>query len=244
MERILNFRTLAEGVHNKEGKKIRPNTILRSGELSHASEKDLNTLKKYGLKNIYDFRAENELIHSPQLIDKDFISHHYDILEQAGNFDTRRMSNVTQEMLINFMAKMYSDKFGTTTKYKGIFNSILNQEEDPFLFHCSAGKDRTGIFGIILMFVLDFELEDIKNEYLKVDEKSMAILLSKMTKQLGIQDEKAVELMAELMKNKVEYFDAYYSRAIKDHGDYDNYLESHLGVSKEMKDAFKTKYLI
>ncbi|MFA7055910.1 MAG: tyrosine-protein phosphatase, partial [Acholeplasmataceae bacterium] len=60
MTHIKNFRELAKGIYNHEGKKIKPNLIFRSGELSKASNNEIQEMVDYGIKTIYDLRNPYE----------------------------------------------------------------------------------------------------------------------------------------------------------------------------------------
>ncbi len=245
MLKILNFRHLAKGVKNKEGKTIKPNTIFRSGALGYAAKTDILRLRHFGIKNIYDFRSENEVKMIPQLDEKHFTTHHFDILEEAANSDTKSYLDKTRDELNERAIKMYSQEFGTTEGYKDAVSSIRAQENPEFLFHCTAGKDRTGVFGAIIMMILDFDMADIKSEYLDIDKRSMKILGNHLLKKSGVNP-KDVDLSKfdGVMGVLPEFFDAYFDTIIKNHGDTQTYLFEKVGVTPEIKSDFKKKYLV
>ncbi len=245
MLKILNFRHLAKGAINKEGKTIKPKTIFRSGALGYAAKTDIMRLKHYGIKNIYDFRSEKEISKIPQLSAQNFNTHHFDILEEAANSDTKTYLEKSKQELIDHTTALYSNDFGTTDGYKGAVSKIYNQDTPEFLFHCTAGKDRTGIFGTIIMMILDFDIDEIRKEYLDIDKRSMKILGNHLLKHAGVNPKDVdISKFEGVMGVLPEFFDAYFDTVIKNHGDIETYLFEKVGVTPEMKSDLKQRYLV
>ncbi len=245
MLKILNFRTLAKNATNIEGKRIIPNTVFRSGAIAYASKMDVRKLKSYGLKDIYDFRSKKEIASMPTLSSNHFATHHFDILEEAANSDPNNYINLTREELNSGVIKLYSEDFAATDGYKDVVACIANQKNTPFLFHCTAGKDRTGIFGAIFMMILDFDLQSIKNEYLKIDKRSMRILGRHMLKKTGVKSKDIDSSKFEgVMGVLPEFIDAFFNSVFNSHKSINSYLEEKVGVTPAMKAELKSKYLI
>ena len=245
MLKILNFRTLAKDAQNREGKKIRPNTIFRSGVLSYASKSDIRKLKSLGIRDVYDFRNHDELSMMPALDDGYFQIHHFDILEEAAHADTSVYLGLTREQLNQGAIKMYYEDFGTTEGYRDAVAAVALQQNPHFLFHCTAGKDRTGIFGAILMMMLDFDSEAIKKEYTTIDKRSMRILGRQMLKKVGLKlKDVDISKFEGIMGVLPEFIDAYFDRILNDHANFDIYLEKKAGITPEIKSFFKARYLV
>jgi protein-tyrosine phosphatase len=235
---------LAEGVKNKNGKEIKPNTIFRSGNLSMASASDIEQLQKLNINQIFDFRAEDEIMSQPFLSVEDIKTSHYDILKEAGNYHPSEMKLHEFNKVEELMRGMYEEQFSTTDKYKGIFEEILEMDQHEFLFHCTAGKDRTGIFGILIMHILEFDTEDMMHEYLKMDMKSLMMLIHGMMKSYNLEGKVNPEEMKEMLLNKESYFNGFMEGVIKHHGSLDNFIRYQVGVTDEMIETFRERYLV
>ncbi len=239
MERIINFRELASGVKNKDGKIIKPGTIFRCGTVGSASENDIKELKKRSIKNIYDFRGESELKEVGFLNDAYFVTNHHSILDEAS-VNTSSYESLSPEIIGKMMVGLYAKKLPNTVKYKNVIDQILKQNEEQFIFHCSAGKDRTGIFGILLMYILDFDIEDIKNEYLQIEQKSIEIMMKKFKNKLPNGNVEDYHILFTITE---DFFNSYMIGINESYGNLDNYLEK-IGVSNEDKLELRKKYLI
>ena len=245
MLKILNFRPLAKNAVNKNGKTIKSKTIFRSGAISYAAKTDILKIKSLGIRDIYDFRNHDELNAMPTLTNPALETHHFDILKAAAHADTNVYINLTREQLNDGALQMYRDSFGTTEGYKGAVLKIAEQENPQFLFHCTAGKDRTGIFGAILMMILDFDRDAIKKEYLTIDERAMRILGRKMLKKAGLKPKDVdISKFDGIMGVLPEFIDAYMDRIMSDYKDTDSYLMEKAGVTPEIKTLFQERYLV
>lgn len=245
MIKILNFRTLGKKSINNEGRKIKPNTIFRSGTVSFASRYDIRRLKSLGIKDIYDFRGNKELISMPPISDDLINTHSFDILGAAAHADAKAYLHLTKEELNKGVISLYAKDFAQTEKYREVIATILKQENPEFLFHCTAGKDRTGIFGAILMMILDFDKEAIIKEHLAISNISVHINAIFMLKKSGVK-RKDVDLnkFEGILRVFPEYLDAYYDSILKNHKNIDEYLKEKVGITPEIKTELKERYLI
>lgn len=245
MQRILNFRNLAKNAMNMEGKIIKPDTIFRSGALAYASGGDVKKLKKLGIRDIYDFRNDNERNIMPPLSDDFFSTHSYDILEEAAQADAKAYLDKTRQELDQGIIDLYANDFVNTEKYSGAIQNIANQDNPQFLFHCSAGKDRTGIFGAIIMMILDYDIKTIKNEYLILSKRSMRIMARQMLKKTGVKAKDVdVKKFAGVLGVFPQFIEAYLDSILSNYDLIDDYLKDKAGVTPEIKEHFKKTYLV
>lgn len=241
MEKIINFRPLARGLINRDGKHIRENTILRSGEISEASEHDLKTLTDYSIRYIYDFRSAQEVKRAPALSDTLFKTLHVDIAKDASPYSPDLLK-IDPEEGISMMAQMYGALAGAAGRYQPAIESILAQEADAFLYHCTAGKDRTGIFSAILMMAMDFDTVAIKEEYLRIDAPQMEAVKAQMLQQLGLPQHTAQ--LNFMFAVREEYIDAFLDAVMRTRGGTDIYLSTVLGITAETKRFLQERYLV
>jgi protein-tyrosine phosphatase len=241
MQSILNFRPLAQGVKNRSGKAIRQNTILRGGIAKRVSENDITALMSLGVRYIYDFRNAYEIAEIPSLSSDKFTTVHFDIIPQAAPRSYARLKTTDADTVKNVMAGRYATHFARTDAYKPVIKSILSQDSPGFLFHCTAGKDRTGIFGAILMLALDFDIDDIRTEYLTIDQPQVDDMKHAFFASVGHTGASAH--LEPLFTVLPEYINAYIEGVLSSFGSFDNYLLTACGINAAAKAQLQQTYL-
>ena len=199
-------------------------------------------LTSLGIRYIYDFRSAFEIAETPPLPADQFTTRHYDIVPQAAPRSYARLSGVNANAVKNIMAERYATHFARTDAYKPVIKSILSQDTAGFLFHCTAGKDRTGIFGAILMLALDFDIDDIRTEYLTINQPQVDIMKRALFASLGHTGGTAH--LEPLFTVLPEYFDAYIRGVLGAFGSFDNYLLSACGIDAAAKTQLQERYLV
>ncbi len=134
------------------GNPLNKNAFLRSDNTDNLSENDLNKLKEMNVKTVIDLRYPNETEKAPDKFkDLDWVKYH----------------NIT--IAVNRKYSLY-DRYVKALEckklMKNIFETIANTEEGTILFHCTYGKDRTGILSMLLLGIANVKNEDIVKNYL------------------------------------------------------------------------------
>ena len=113
------------------------------------------------------------------------------------------------------------------------FDKLINLPDDQsLLFHCTAGKDRTGIGAALFLYSLGVPYKTIVEDYTatnyyRKDENVKAI--AGMTKMMNIDPDAAKAMMAA----KKEYLDANFAAIKQQYGSVDNYLKTQIGLTNE-----------
>ncbi|MEO8541236.1 MAG: tyrosine-protein phosphatase [bacterium] len=174
-EGIHNFRELAN--YEFAGGAIRPGRIYRSGALELMSEADREWLaEELEIRTILDLRHADELAlrKGPHPLEERVRPH--SIFPQ-----TNRLEDVTAELnglhgvgISPARYLHYLDIGGD--RLASAFQLFAEEENYPFLVHCTAGKDRTGVLLGLIMEVLGCSDEDIANEYGLSDANTDALI--------------------------------------------------------------------
>ena len=242
MENIINFRPLADNIQNRGGKRIKTNTIFRSGLLTGAAPADIAALHSMDVRYIYDFRSPFEVAAEPALSTGEFTTLNFDIVPQAAPRNYAKLHDVDPDSVADIMTARYAEHFSVTDAYKPVVKSILSQDTPGFLFHCSAGKDRTGIFGAILMMALDFDMGDIRAEYLTIDQEQVDEMKRNFLASVGHTEN--TDHLDPLFTVLPQYFDAYTQGVLRDHDSFDDYLESVCGIDDIVREMLQERYLV
>jgi protein-tyrosine phosphatase len=163
---IYNFRDLG-GYQTKCGRPVIWRRLFRSGELHKINENDLDQLQvEIGLKSVLDLRSDLELREKGVgLISlSGFKYFNVSLISDGGDKEgnQRRYQNLTN--MGEFYIKLSRQKeFGR--KIIEALEVIANPINHPLVFHCSAGKDRTGILAALVLDFLGVSENDIAADY-------------------------------------------------------------------------------
>lgn len=156
--------------------------FLRSGGVSGATESDIAFLLDYGVKTVIDLRTPTELSAQPNPFmnrtEVNYVNVNLSDMEDTeASVSSMQEINLEEEFI---MGKMYIEMLERKHRIKEIFDAVL-QEEGTVLYHCSAGKDRTGVVSLLLLGLAGAEKHDIVSNY----EISFTNLESKMDTHLS-----------------------------------------------------------
>ena len=160
-EAVFNFRDLG-GYWTRGGQTVAWRRLFRSSELHHMSSHDMIQLKEeIRLRSVIDLRNSIQLVPFSPL--NEVGAEYYNIPLIDGVNDKE---NIYQDFLN--MGEIYSyyvshEKFGR--RVVEALEIIAEPDNLPLVFHCSAGKDRTGILTAIVLGILGVTDEDIIEDY-------------------------------------------------------------------------------
>lgn len=251
MVTITNFRDIG-GIKNKAGKEILTDVFLRSGELSNLTKDDEQRLATaYRLSKIIDLRSEAEVKERPDKSVPKTEYIHIDILEDITDEGASIEDFVkigSPEKSAAYMEKLYADIALNPTAQKGykrFFEEILAlEQEESLLFHCFAGKDRTGIAALLVLESLDVPKEAIYTDYLLTNQlrkQENAMILEQAKKaQLA---ENNLEALHVALNVDSSYLDSFYQTVGQEYGNISAYLKQAIGVDKEMIETINHRFL-
>ena len=154
LESTMNTREL--GMYRIQGTKnyTLSNRIYRSDRCESLSASDKKLLLDRDITTIIDLRSEQEAETKPSAFssDSDFIVFHYPIVEGMLPPNSR------EAVPVSYMEIAHADCV------KEVFKTIADAN-GGVLFHCTAGKDRTGVVSAILLALVGVSDEDIVYDY-------------------------------------------------------------------------------
>jgi len=169
LEGAANFRDLG-GYPSSDGRYVRWGLVYRSGHLANLTASDYQYLNSLGIRMICDVRTEGERTRFPT----HWIGQAPIILTVPIGPD--RDIKVRQEELRRSLASSGAAPPNLSSSYDryvidfadqyGVMLSRLAAGNLPAVEHCSAGKDRTGIFSAILLIVLGVPRNIVIQDYL------------------------------------------------------------------------------
>ena len=233
-----NFRDLG-GLKNLTGQTIQPNRLIRAAKLADLTDEDLTYLKNYGVEKVIDFRTAEEIAGAP---DKKIADANYLVLPVfkedttqstitptalyqkilAGESGAKRMQLSYQEFVLTDDAHR---------AYQQFFKEILTLDKG-LIFHCTAGKDRTGFGAFLILHALNVPEATIEQNYLATNTY-LAPELEKTLSYARTQgaDDNFLENITALLVARPEYLQTAEKAIAVNFGDVPRFLNEAIGLA-------------
>ncbi len=149
-----NLRDLG-GYTAADGKRVRRGLVFRSAALSNLTPSDQRLIAALGLRTICDFRGQRERERSQTKVPgATVVSLPIEPTVGASLRDLLHTKEVTGQALESVLQQSYrAYALASTMQYRAMLDHILDGGT-PLLFHCTAGKDRTGFSAALLLTAL------------------------------------------------------------------------------------------
>lgn len=248
---VYNFRDLG-GIRNRQGAVVRSGIIYRSSALDELDNDALNTLLSLHISEIFDFRAPAEVQEAP-----DRLPDTQPITYTALPIDlTRRFKlDETRDVLIDashehsnldhlMIAANEDMVLQYTPVYRAFFARLLQRPDEPFVFHCTAGKDRTGLAAALLLAALDVPGKAIMEDYLSSNRFSeLNTRKTVFWAKLASLNEISEAPLRSLLSVKPQYLEAAFKAIDEHYGNLDNYLHTGLDLDVTELKTLRQRYL-
>ena len=168
LEGVSNLRDLG-GWPTADGRRVKRGQVFRSAALHAVTPGDIAALHALGVKHIVDFRGDGERVRWPTKLIEGVTIHALTIVPTIGASLSELVSdpNSTSEDVVRVMRQAYGSYITDWHyRYAAMFDLLLHETPAPLLFHCTAGKDRTGVAAMLLLSALGVEEEVIRDDYL------------------------------------------------------------------------------
>lgn len=231
-----NFRDLG-GYAGHGGRPVRWRRLFRSDHLGGLTEADKALLAGLGLARAFDFRGQAESAampyHLPNVtqhclaIEPTVAQHMQDLVEAGQPLTAARVTELMTDLylaLVNDQAHRFAE----------LFDHLL-QADAPVVFHCTAGKDRTGFAAALILLALGVPRDVVRQDYLLTNE----VFKPPPAAQGGI----SAEVLAVLWGVQPGFLDAALQAVDDDHGGVDRYLRVRLGLSAAALGELASRHL-
>jgi len=238
-EGIANFRDLG-GYPSDSGKQVKWGTLYRAGTLAHSSDTDLRNLGQLQLVSLIDFRSSQEkeeepnrlpeptgftVVEIPTLDDgnKALVG---DIMARidSGNFD-----GFDPNLAMMTANRQFATEF--TPQFSQFIHTVLEADGAPIVWHCSAGKDRTGFAAAILLRILGTPRDIVMQDYMASREHALEARKSQLLLLRVFKGEEAADKLAIMMGVEQAWLNAAFEEIDAQWGSFDNYVSQGLLLS-------------
>lgn len=259
LKSVTNARDLG-GYRTADGKAIKRGVLLRTGNLNDITADDIRILKdQYNLSDIIDLRMEMEMMGCKDPMIDGVTNTHLDVIgcmgfdqQQMGDTDINDLDLIQMVELCQQIGmlddKMYIGFLSTDSGKKAFsrfFRILLAADPDrAVLWHCTSGKDRTGLAAMLILSALGIEESVILEDYMLTNEYNAVRIegTKKYLKTKGCDDtltEKAILVFdavdRRFMENGISFLKGKYGSVI-------GYIRSELHISDDDIRLLKEKY--
>jgi protein-tyrosine phosphatase len=245
VEGTLNLRDLG-GYPAADGRHVRWGRLYRSDQFGDLEAEGTAYLQALGLKTIIDFRGEKELVASPTPALEGVETVHLPMAGRSGDQKGATdlvLSGELAEVDGDFMAFLYQGMLMAFPEHFGeLIRRAAAPEHEPVLFHCAAGKDRTGVAACLLLAGLGVSDDDIVADYALTDRYRTEHRIEQIrpiVEEYGIPVDKVAALFSAPAAVMVATLDHLHEA----HGGPLGYLQKEAGVTDETIEQLRTNLL-
>lgn len=263
IEGVLNFRDLG-GYRSADGRQVIWGKIFRSAQLDRLTPRGISELAELGIRTVVDLRFSDETEKYPTILSAvpkaEIISWHNE--QEVGSadqsaemkliwresLDSNDPAQVHEAMRINYPKKLYT--------HRAIYLKMLlrlSQGQAPLLFHCAAGKDRTGVGAALILSLLGVDDQQIIDDYLltqnELEGRVQAWFAGGATSQDNYQDfqqklaRQSSELLAPIYSADRAYIETLLEYVGSTYGSFRAYAEQQLQLDDAFIDRLQAQLL-
>ena len=158
---LLNARDLG-GHPTTDGSRTRFRSLFRTDDLSQLGPEGIRALADHGVETVVDLRWAEELTLNPSPVPRDLTNiryRHISLLAEAPKDWIVFVGSTEKEMWKCAVLEH------VRAELRRVLSAIAESSPGPLLFHCVAGKDRTGIIAALLLALADVEPDSIAQDY-------------------------------------------------------------------------------
>ena len=249
---IRNFRSLSS-VGKVNGKSLIDHRFYRCASLCHAPKESLESLvRDYHIRLIIDLRTKEEVESKPDPEIKGVRHLHVPVMEESHNGVNRHGDHhpsyaervATYQELGETYKKLGSDPY-SLRQFGKVIKACLGLEEGAVLWHCSAGKDRTGMVAYLLLSLFGYPRKLIYNDYLLTNGEAKRFAWKMGFKAYRTTHDRSLahKVWRMSIANK-RYLEAFDKAIIDTCGSLNSFFQEYCGLSKEDIESYRQRYLI
>lgn len=249
IKKVHNFRAVGN-IKNTEGRTLKEGMLYRSAHLHQFKKKSFDELGKLGVSEIIDLRNSKEISEKPDHLPNGITYKKYSAFEDEGDqlSQARKLvlkgkvnASDADQRMIGFYREYVTENPQTI---KTIITEILDSDK-PILYHCTAGKDRTGIVTALILTILKFDKETIYNEYLLSNNFRKPLVEKRLRLANNLHflyPNMDLQVLEKLSWVEKRYLDAAFREIDKKYGSTDAYIQQVLGISEARRTQYIQKF--
>jgi protein-tyrosine phosphatase len=248
LEGCLNLRDLG-GYPTADGREVRRGCLYRSSALCSLTDADVDAFAALGIEVVVDLRNDHERRSRPNRLPPEVQL----IVRESPSQRTQPGQSLEEQIVHGTLPPRDDDVFTTTyvrlldESLVGVLRQTLVAAIDsparPLLFHCAAGKDRTGLVAAVVLGLLGVDEATIVADY-ELTEQHWAVprlaALADLLAEHGVTEDQVrpfLEPRTEVFRRALAHVDARW-------GGVEGYAVDHLGVDPSLPERLRAALLV
>jgi protein-tyrosine phosphatase len=234
-----NFRDLG-GYTAADGRTVKHGAVFRSAHLGTLTDTDRAALAKLGVRTIVDLRGVNEAAETPHRVDGvgcRIVGAHIEpgVGEKIRGAVADGSAN--PHLMMQFLTDHYRDyPRRCAPGFRTLFATLTDGVHRPLVFHCTAGKDRTGFASALLLTLLGVPWETVMEDYLRTNDL--------WTGHVGRYPEMDIDTRAAIVEARTPYLEAAFDVVRADYGSPEAFAEKALDIDARARDRLAADLLV
>ena len=234
LEGAVNFRDLG-GYATGDGTRTRWRTLFRADGLGDLTADDLEVLRALGIRTVIDLRSGDELERDRFDVEAHPVAfHHFPIIEklpEPEEFDRRP----------GLLGSQYQDMLGDAgEQFLAVLEALAAPGALPAVFHCTAGKDRTGVLSAMVLSLLGVDEPTVVADYALSGEAMLRLRAKLMVKYPDSRT--VIENIDEVFSAEPAQMEALLDHLRERYGSFQSYVEA-LGAGPDLVPALRSALL-
>lgn len=261
LQNVINARELG-GILIDGHTRVKKGLLMRGGGLYMASPEDRRRLEEeFHLAKIFDFRTESEVQARPDLpikgaenvwlpaIDPESEKQSGQILPKEAylHLEDYIVEHSFSKAVQTIASRMYTDRVineYTQVQYAAFMQMITSTTEGAVYWHCSQGKDRTGLGAAFLLAALGADRETIMMDYAISDEIYRGLVETLTDKVIAAGGgEEEIKVIRTFIGVYPPYFEDALDLIDREYGSLQDYLRNQLLTSDKDIEILRERYL-
>ncbi|MDR0230381.1 MAG: tyrosine-protein phosphatase [Flavobacteriaceae bacterium] len=249
LNKITNLRDLG-GYITQDNRQIVWGKFYRSGHLHKLKRKEFKNFEELNITTVIDLRTDKEIGKKPDVLPLQVNHQVKQAYEDSEDMFTKTRKDVLKglvtpkqaDSLVSVFYSLYT--FDRPKVMQDIFKELLTTNE-AVLFHCSAGKDRTGMVSALLLSILKVDRKTIIEDYLLSNNyrEEQIVSLMKLAKVGKVFYPKVdYQVIENFSWVKAIYIQAMFDSIDAKYGNIDNYIRDVLKISDKERQDIIEKY--
>lgn len=248
-----NLRDLG-GYRTWDGRRTRRGLLYRSGALATLTDEDVETLAGLGLRAVLDFRLPGEVsfggtdrlpaglapVSLP--VGGGSLDGFYS-LARSGDWDliNRALGDGKAHQSMVDVYRGFVSKDDDRAGFAEALRRITEADALPLLFHCTAGKDRTGWLAAIVLKLVGVTRVELFDDFLLSDLYFLPTAKS-LLESMGVSRMEA-QVFRPLLSQDPKYLEAAFAEADDTYGSFEAFVHKGLGVGPEAVERLRSRLL-
>ncbi|WP_299536849.1 tyrosine-protein phosphatase [uncultured Streptomyces sp.] len=223
----------AGGYRTSDGHWVRMGAVYRSDALDKLTTADLAKLKRLGIRSVYDLRMESERTSAPDRVPAGATYHVADVMGASSPASTLPTSEAAAVAMMVEGEKYMVSGATAQAAFSSVYAGVADDDRRGVLYHCTAGKDRTGWSTAALLTALGVPRSTVTSDYLASNtyraEANAAALAAMPAEQ--------AKVYKPLLDVRAEYLNSGFDEVRDSYGSFGTYLRKGLGIdARELRD--------